>query len=168
MRNVLETMLDASLREVIRTDRDNFIPYNRYGEPVAGMSWLPLSGELLNGEFECFLLRMEPGARSNPHEHTGYEEFLIIDGDFIDCDGTRYGSGDFLRFSPGSMHSSHTTNGCTLLVMLRGNNRPLSDSEVGTSNLGNQIFLRRLEGVSPTVDIGHQTSLRGATRRSNL
>lgn len=123
-------MLDTSLREVIATHRENFRPYDRYGEPVAGMSWLPLSGELGNGEFECFLLHMEAGARSNPHEHTGYEEFLVIDGEFIDCDGSRYNSGDFLRYAPGSKHSSHTPQGCTLLVMLRGNNRPLSEAEM--------------------------------------
>ena len=123
-------MLDTKLRAVIKTDGGNFIPYDRYGEPVAGMSWLPLSGERLNGQFECFLLRMEPGSRSLPHEHTGYEEFLVMDGEFIDYDGTRYVSGDFVSYSPGSMHSSHTPNGCTLLVMLRGNNRPLSDAEI--------------------------------------
>lgn len=123
-------MLDTKLRAVIKTDGGNFIPYDRYGEPVAGMSWLPLSGERLNGQFECFLLRMEPGSRSLPHEHTGYEEFLVMDGEFIDYDGTRYASGDFVSYSPGSRHSSHTPNGCTLLVMLRGNNRPLSEAEI--------------------------------------
>ena len=24
---------------------------------------------------------MEPGAKSLPHEHTGYEEFLMLDGE---------------------------------------------------------------------------------------
>lgn len=124
-------MLDTSLREVIKTAKDHFVPYDRYGEAVTGLSWLPLSGELQNGEFECFLLRMEPGSRSKPHEHTGYEEFLIMEGDFVDADGSRYVSGDFLRYAPGSMHSSHTPNGCTLLVMLRGNNRALGEDEIG-------------------------------------
>ena len=124
-------MLDPKLREVIRTGSENFIPYDRYGEPLPGMSWLPLSGERANGRFECFLLRMEPGSRSKPHEHTGYEEFLVMDGDFVDHDGSRYVSGDFLRYAPGSRHSSHTPSGCTLLVMLRGNNRALTGDEIG-------------------------------------
>ena len=124
-----DMLLETSLREIIKTGDENFLPYDRYGSPLAGMSWLPLSGEPLNDRFECFLLRMEAGARSKPHEHTGFEEFLVMDGELIDCDGSSYRTGDFVRFSPGSMHSSHTPEGCTLLVMLRGRNRALSDDE---------------------------------------
>ena len=123
-------MLNPHLREVIATDGKDFLPYDRYGEPLPGMSWLPLSGEPLNGEFECFLLRMEAGARSKPHEHTGCEEFLVMDGELIDYDGSIFRSGDFVRFQPGSKHSSHTPDGCTILVMLRGNNRALDASEL--------------------------------------
>ncbi len=94
------------------------------------MSWIALSGELLNGEFECFLLQMEAGSQSKPHEHTGIEEFLVMEGELIDCDGTVYRAGDFVRLLPGSKHSSRTPHGCTLLVMLRGNNRALSDKKL--------------------------------------
>ena len=123
-------MLDAALRQVISTGFDEFQPYNRYGDNVPGMWWKPLSGSLRNGEFECFLLKMAAGAESKPHQHTGYEEFLMLDGELIDCDGTSYQSGDFVRLLPGSKHSSHTPNGCTLLVMLRGNNRALTEAEL--------------------------------------
>jgi anti-sigma factor ChrR (cupin superfamily) len=98
-------MLDTSLRQIINTGDGNFIPYDRYGTPVPGMSWLPLSGERLNDDFECFLLRMDAGARSKPHEHTGFEEFLVMDGELVDCDGSSYRAGDFVRFGPGSKHS---------------------------------------------------------------
>ncbi len=125
-------MLDTNLRQIIDTASDEFKPYDRYGDSIAGMSWIPLSGELQNGEFECFLLRMDAGAQSKPHEHLGFEEFLVIDGELIDCDGTTYRSGDFVRLLPGSKHSSHTPNGCTLLVILRGNNRALTDEELKT------------------------------------
>jgi len=123
-------MLDSKLREIIATDNDHFLPYDRYGEPLPGMSWLPLSGEPLNGKFECFLLRMAAGAQSRPHEHTGFEEFLVMQGELVDCDGSIYRSGDFVRFLPGSKHTSHTPAGCTLLVMLRGNNRALDSDEI--------------------------------------
>jgi anti-sigma factor ChrR (cupin superfamily) len=123
-------MLDTNLRQIVKTGGDEFKPYDRYGDSIAGMSWIALSGELLNGEFECFLLRMEAGAQSRPHEHMGFEEFLVMEGELIDCDGTVYRSGDFVRLLPGSKHSSHTPNGCVLVVMLRGDNRPLSEDEL--------------------------------------
>lgn len=123
-------MLDTRLRQIINTSADEFKPYDRYGDPIPGMSWITLSGELLNGEFECFMLRLEAGSQSRPHEHMGLEEFLVMEGELIDCDGTVYHSGDFVRLLPGSKHSSHSPDGCTLLVMLRGNNRALTDDEL--------------------------------------
>jgi len=123
-------MLDASLRQIIATTGEQFRPYDRYGAPIAGMSWIPLSGETGNGSYECFLLRMNAGARSQPHEHTGHEEFLVVDGELIDCDGQVFKRGDYVRFQPDSKHSSSTADGCTLLVILRGNNRPLDADEL--------------------------------------
>ncbi len=123
-------MINPTLREIIKTKESEFTAYNRYGKTVAGMWWMPLSGELLNGEFECFLLKMDAGAESKPHEHVGHEEFFVLDGVLIDPDGVEFTSGDYVHFQPGSKHSSHTPDGCTLLVMLRGQNRPLSDQEI--------------------------------------
>lgn len=123
-------MLDPKLRQIVSTSAEAYKPYNRYGKPIDGMSWITLSGELLNGEFECFMLRMDAGAESKPHEHQGFEEFLVMEGALIDCDGKAYRTGDFVRLLPGSKHSSHTPEGCTLLVMLRGNNRALEDGEL--------------------------------------
>jgi anti-sigma factor ChrR (cupin superfamily) len=123
-------MLDPKLRQIISTSADAFKPYNRYGKPIDGMSWIALAGEMLNGEFECFMLRMDAGTESKPHQHMGFEEFLVIDGELIDCDGTAYQTGDFVRLLPGSKHSSRTPDGCTLLVMLRGNNRLLTEDEL--------------------------------------
>jgi len=124
-------MLDTRLRQIISTRADEFKPYDRYGDPIQGMSWIPLSGELQNSDFECFVLRMDAGAKSRPHEHMGAEEFLLLEGELIDCDGTVYHSGDFVRLLPGSKHSSHTSTGCTLMVMLRGGkNRALEDEEL--------------------------------------
>ena len=122
-------MLDTNLREIIDTSSDKFIPYDRYSASIEGMHWIPLSGTLNNGKFECFMLRMEAGAVSKPHEHTGHEEFLVLDGILVDCDGTEYKSGDFVRLLPGSKHSSHSPDGCLLLVILRGNNRALGEEE---------------------------------------
>jgi anti-sigma factor ChrR (cupin superfamily) len=105
------------------------MPYNRYGKALEGMSWLPLSGELLNNVYECFMLRMEPGTSTKAHEHMGHEEFLVLAGHLIDFDGIEYKVGDYVHFLPGSKHSSHSVDGCLLIVILRGGNRPLSINE---------------------------------------
>ena len=117
-------------RTIVSTDDAQFKPYDRYGDPVPGMRWIPLSGQMSNSEFESYLIKMEPGSSSKPHEHVGFEEFYMLDGTLIDNDGVEFNKGDFVKFSPGSKHSSHTPEGCTLLVMLRGGtNRALSDTE---------------------------------------
>ncbi len=131
----MANLLDTSLRQVVSTANEEYKPYDRYGDPVDGSSWIPLSGERLNGDFECFLLRMDAGAQSKPHQHTGIEEFLVLEGELVDCDGCRYRRGDFVRLLPGSKHSSHSPGGCTLLVMLRGNNRPLRPDELKLTGL---------------------------------
>jgi len=60
----------------------------------------------------------------------GHEEFLVLDGELIDCDGAEYCKGDYVHFQPGTKHSSTTPNGCTILVILRGNNRTLTEDEL--------------------------------------
>ena len=72
-----------------------------------------------------YILKMEPNAKSLPHIHTGYEEFLMLEGELIDLDGTIFTKGDFITFEPGSTHSSHTKDGCLILVFMRGINKPL-------------------------------------------
>ena len=67
---------------------------------------------------------MNPGAKSMPHQHTGYEEFLILEGELIDADNKVFKKGDFITFEPGSFHSSYTKNGCLILVFMRGINLP--------------------------------------------
>ena len=118
-------------REIIHTNEEYFCPYTRYGEPVPGMHWIPTSRSIANGEYESFLLKMEPGSTSKPHEHLGIEEFLMIEGTLIDNDEVEFNKGDFVRFQPGSKHSSYTVYGCILFVMLRGGtNRALSEDEL--------------------------------------
>lgn len=116
-------------RSVVRLANVPWRPYDRYGEPVAGLEWCPLGGTPHDGVYESFLIRFAPGARSRPHEHTGHEEFVVLDGVLIDEDGTEFVTGDYVHFAPGSRHSSHAPDGCVLLVMLRGNNRALTKAE---------------------------------------
>lgn len=93
------------------------------GRAYCNISYDPSSGE------GCYLMRMAPGGSSAPHEHLGYEEFLLLDGEMHDSDGTVYRSGDFVSLKPGSKHVSHSPGGCTLAVFIRGGFRPLGEDE---------------------------------------
>ena len=112
-------------RQIIDFNNLKFEPFDNYGVVVPGMSWHKISYNRENGGQGTYVLKMEPGAKSLPHEHTGFEEFLMLDGELIDPDGKIFKKGDFISFEPGSKHSSHTINGCLVLVFMRGINRPL-------------------------------------------
>ena len=98
-----------------------FEPFNNYGKVVNGMSWHKISYDKINGQ-GSFILKMDPGAKSIPHRHVSYEEFYVLDGELIDADGKIFKKGDFVSYEPGSTHSSHTNNGCLILVFMRSRN----------------------------------------------
>ena len=102
-----------------------FKPFDNYGKIIPGMSWFKISYNKLNGGQGTYVLKMDPGAKSLLHEHTGYEEFLMLEGELIDIDNKIFKKGDFITFEPGSTHSSHTINGCLVLVFMRGINKPI-------------------------------------------
>lgn len=63
-----------------------------------------------------YIYRMDPGAQSIQHRHGGAEEFLMIEGELIDNDGTIYRPGDVVWLAPGTEHTSRTTTGCLIAV----------------------------------------------------
>jgi anti-sigma factor ChrR (cupin superfamily) len=102
-----------------------FKPFDNYGKEVPGMKWHKISYDKENGGSGTYVLKMEPGAKSLFHEHTGFEEFLVLEGELIDPDGQIFKPGELITFQPGSKHSSYTKNGCLLLVFMRGINKPI-------------------------------------------
>ena len=92
-----------------------FKPYDLDGPLQPEMSWLPISFRKDTG-VGCYLMRMQPGAKTIAHVHPSYEEFIILEGELIDSDGTVFKTGDFVSFVPGTHHSSHTETGCLLAV----------------------------------------------------
>lgn len=122
-------LLDPALRRVIATGETAFRPYDRYGEAVPGLSWLPLSAESETEGRGCYLLRFAPGSGSLPHEHSAVEEFLVLEGELVDSDGKSLTAGDFVSYRAGSRHSSTSPRGCLILVFLREGNRLLSEAD---------------------------------------
>ena len=118
-----------SERKITNPLNVKFEPFDNYGAPIPGMSWHKISYNKETGQ-GSYILKMEPGAKSLPHKHINYEEFLVLDGELIDSDNTIFKKGDFITFKPGSSHSSHTKIGCLALVFLRDRNEPLKNSYV--------------------------------------
>ena len=112
-------------RKIINPYDVKLVPFDNYGVVVPGMSWHKISYNKENGGQGTYVLKMEPGAKSLRHVHTGFEEFLMLDGELTDPDGRIFKKGDFISFEPGSKHSSQTINGCLVLVFMRGINQPL-------------------------------------------
>ena len=111
-------------RKITDIYKVDFLPFDRYGPVVPKMSWHKISFDEKTG-FGSFIIKMDPGARSTPHSHIGYEEFLVIDGELIDADNTIFKKGEFVTFEPGSKHSSYTEKGALLMVFQRGINKPI-------------------------------------------
>ena len=111
-------------REIIETKQRDFLDYNRYGKLIDGLKWLPLSRDE-RIEYEVFLIRFEAGSSSNLHRHNGREEFYVIEGELNDSDGQLFRAGDYVKFKKGSIHSSYSKKGCTLLVIICGGKNEL-------------------------------------------
>ncbi len=79
------------------------------------IAWRPISYDRKRGE-GSYLMRLQPGATTLPHEHQGYEDFLIIEGELTDSDGRVLRKGDFVSYRPGSRHNSWTELGCLIAV----------------------------------------------------
>lgn len=64
--------------------------------------------------------RMPPGMVTRSHRHNGHEQFLILEGELHESDGTVLKAGDLVFYRDGSEHNSFTPNGCLLAVHIAG------------------------------------------------
>ena len=114
-----------SKRKITNPLNVKFEPFDNYGTSIPGMSWHKISYNKETGQ-GSYILKMEPGAKSLPHKHINYEEFLVLNGELIDSDSKIFKKGDFITFEPGSTHSSYTKTGCLLLVFQKARNELLN------------------------------------------
>ena len=112
-------------RKITKLDNLKFEPFDKYGEPIAGWTWHKISFEEKTN-FGSYISKLEPGTKTIPHIHSGHEEFLILDGELIDSDGTIFKKGDFVSYEPDSSHSSFTEKGCLILTFMRGQNNQIN------------------------------------------
>lgn len=118
----------ADLRTVATFDPEGFELMQQDSLPGEQVWWRNISFDEATGQ-GSYLMIMAPGTRSNPHRHNGPEEFYMVEGDLVDCDGTTYRAGDFISLKGGSAHESHSPSGCKIVVTHRGTIDDLSPSE---------------------------------------
>jgi uncharacterized cupin superfamily protein len=102
-------------RKVANIHSAEFQPFIYDDGLALGDAVLQLDGDFpLGVGFHVY--RMPAGMTSRPHRHNGSEQFLILEGELVDNDGTVFKTGDMVWFRDGTEHSSYTPNGCLLAV----------------------------------------------------
>lgn len=86
------------------------------GEPADKITWSPLTFVGEGHRKGCYLYKMEPGSASEVHVHDNNEDYLILEGELIEFDGTVLKPGDFVHYAKGTEHNSHTETGCLIFV----------------------------------------------------
>ena len=66
-----------SKRKITDTLNLKFEPFDRYGSVIPGMSWHKISFDKENG-YGTYISKLEPGTKTIPHTHLGFEEFLGV------------------------------------------------------------------------------------------
>lgn len=96
-----------------------------YPDGVAlGDAVLQLDAEKPLGEgFHVY--RMPAGMKTRAHRHNGHEQFLVLEGELIESDGTVLKPGDMVFYGDGTEHHSYTPNGCLLAVHIAGPEFPI-------------------------------------------
>lgn len=123
----------AAFRTVASFDPEGFERMEMPGLPGEDVWWRNISYDDATGR-GSYLMIMAPGSRSNPHRHNGPEEFYMVEGDLVDCDGHVYRTGDFVSLDEGSAHESHTPSGCKIVVTHRGRVDNITAEELETAS----------------------------------
>ena len=101
-------------RTIVNVHEAAFEPYDLEGPTQDDMRLLSVSYDR-GTRRGIYVIRMEPGAATIPHTHECMEEFLILEGELIESDGTVLKKGDFTSYRPGTRHDSRTETGCLLV-----------------------------------------------------
>ena len=120
---------DKVQRTVVNFKEADFQVYSLQGKPQEDISWhnITWSDKESSG---FFLVKFEPGGVSIPHEHLGYEEFVILEGELVDHDGWVYRTGDCVSLSAGTRHYSRSDRGAIVAVFIRGGFKTLNEGEL--------------------------------------
>ena len=108
--------IDKQQRRVANIHTAHYTPWRRRDGSSTGESVLQHNDRPKGVGFHVF--KMDPGTTTESHVHTADEEFLVIEGDLVDNDGTVYYPGDLVWLKKGTQHNSYTKTGCILAVYI--------------------------------------------------
>ena len=101
-------------RHIINIHEADFTTYDLEGPVQDDIQLLNISYSQRTGK-GWYVMRMDPGSETIVHEHQMLEEFLILEGELIESDGTVLKTGDFVTYPPGTKHNSRSETGCLLI-----------------------------------------------------
>jgi anti-sigma factor ChrR (cupin superfamily) len=106
-------------RRIANIHDATFQPFTYPDGVSLGDSVLQLDQDLpLGTGFHVY--RMPPGMTTRSHRHNGHEQFLILEGELHESDGTVLRAGDMVFYRDGTEHNSYTSTGCLLAVHIVG------------------------------------------------
>jgi anti-sigma factor ChrR (cupin superfamily) len=103
---------DFSKRVVIRPGDVEWVP-----SPMAGVERQMLDRIGEEVARATSIVRYAPKSYFSQHEHSGGEEFFVLDGVFSD-EHADYPAGSYVRNPIGTKHTPNSEDGCTILVKL--------------------------------------------------
>jgi anti-sigma factor ChrR (cupin superfamily) len=104
------------LRDLLSPEALDAVEWTRWEEPGragTGIHALYTTGAPQRATAQ--LIRFDPGAHGDLHEHLGYELMFLLQGELRNDNGDRYTVGDLVVEEPGSVHRVSSETGCTLL-----------------------------------------------------
>jgi len=111
----LAQLLDLG-REAARAQLDRLFDAAQWvAFPLEGITLLHLQGGPATAGADVGFVRVEAGHLFPPHTHLGVEEVLVMQGRFLDSDGTVYRAGDVARGLAGSRHHFEALAGEALI-----------------------------------------------------
>lgn len=111
--------IDPQARRIANIHQATFVPFVYLDGLALGDSVLQLDDDQpLGVGFHVY--RMPPGMTTRGHRHNGHEQFLILEGELHESDGTILRAGDMVFYRDGTEHNSYTPTGCLLAVHIAG------------------------------------------------
>ena len=104
-------------RRIVNWKTADYERYPSLPETADPIDWRNVRANPETGE-GLSLISFPPGAGSALHEHTGWEEFVVLKGTLTDPDGATYETGDVVSLPPGSIHASRSETGCVTAVVI--------------------------------------------------